>query len=71
MAKDFLKEDSKGIPWRSNGLDSALPLQGAQVQSLVGELRSHELHSVAQKNKEEEEEEDSKDQNPKGKDEQI
>ena len=27
------------LPWSSNGSDSSLPLQGAQVQSLVGELR--------------------------------
>ena len=32
-----------GIPWRSSGWDSTLPLQGARVQSLVSELRSHML----------------------------
>ena len=26
-----------------------LPMQGAQVQSLIGELRSHLLHGAAQK----------------------
>ena len=31
---------SLGLPWRSSGLDSVLPLQGAWVRSLVGELRS-------------------------------
>ena len=30
-----------GIPWWSSGEDSTLPLQGAQVRSLVGELRYH------------------------------
>ena len=35
------------------GLDSALPLQGAQVRSLVGELRSHMPHGKAKKKKEE------------------
>ena len=30
-----------GIPWQSRGSDSELPPQGAQVQSLVKELRSH------------------------------
>ena len=29
------------IPWWSSGWDSVLPLQGPQVRSLVGELRSH------------------------------
>ena len=27
-----------GLPWLSSGEDSALPMQGAQVRSLVGEL---------------------------------
>ena len=30
-----------GLPWWFSGLDSVLPMQGAQVQSLVRELRSH------------------------------
>ena len=29
-----------GLPWRSSGEDSTLPLWRAQVQPLVGELRS-------------------------------
>ena len=29
-----------GLPWWSSGYDSALPLQGAWVRSLVGEIRS-------------------------------
>ena len=40
-----------GLPWRSSGSHSALPLQGARVQSLVGELRSHMLCGVAKKKK--------------------
>ena len=35
-----------------------LLLQGAQVGSLVGELRSHKLHGIAKKKGEEEEEEE-------------
>lgn len=35
-----------GFLW-SSGYDSALPLQSAQVQSLVRELRFHRPHSVA------------------------
>ena len=31
--------------------DSVLPLQGAWVQSLLGELRSHKLHSTSKKKK--------------------
>ena len=33
-----------GFPWWSNGDDSTLPIQGTQVQSLVGKLRSCMLH---------------------------
>ena len=29
------------LPWWSSGSDSELPMQGLQVQPLVGELRSH------------------------------
>ena len=36
----YLKQ-MEGLPWWSSGKDPALPLQGAQVQSLVWELRSH------------------------------
>ena len=46
----FLKEKTVGIPWQSSGWDSELPVQGAQVRSLVGELRSCMPHS-APKNK--------------------
>ena len=37
---------SQGLPRRSSGYDLVLPLQGAQVQSLVRELRSQMLHCV-------------------------
>ena len=33
----------EGVPWQFSGYDSALPLQGAWVRSLVGELRFHSL----------------------------
>ena len=32
------KRSAKGFPWQSSGLDSELPIQGTQVQSLVREL---------------------------------
>ena len=35
------------LPWKSSGKDSALPMQGAWVQSLVRELGSPMLHSAA------------------------
>ena len=35
-----------GLPWPSRGWDSALPLQGARVRSLAGELRSRILHAT-------------------------
>ena len=40
---------SPGLPWRSSGYDSALAMQGAQVRSLVRELKSHILQSEARK----------------------
>ena len=40
-----------GLPWRSSGWHSALPMQGARVRSLVGELGSHMLHGAAKKKK--------------------
>ena len=36
-------------PGKSGGYDSEIPLQGVQARSLAGELRSHMLHSVANK----------------------
>ena len=36
-----------GLPWWPSGKDSTLPRQGAQVRSLVGELRSHMLNGAA------------------------
>ena len=47
------KHDSKayeeGLPWWSSDWDSALPMQGRQVQSLVGELRSYMPLSMAKR----------------------
>ena len=37
---------SQEIPWRSSGWDSLLSLPRAQVQSLVGELKSHKLSGM-------------------------
>ena len=45
-----LSPSSEGLPWRSSGSDSKLPIQRAQIQSLVRELRSHIL-AVQQKKK--------------------
>ena len=39
--------NGEGFPWQSSGQDSMLPLQGAQVQSLVRERRTHMLRSAA------------------------
>ena len=41
----------QGVPWRSSGWDPVLLLPRAQVQSLVGELRSHKPRGTAQKEK--------------------
>ena len=41
--------NGQGLPWWSSGLDSVLTMQGAQVQSLAGELRSHMPRDVAKK----------------------
>ena len=38
-----------GIPWPASGQDSMSPLQGAWVQSLVGELASREAWPKKQK----------------------
>ena len=35
------KSNDKGLPWRSSGQDSTFSLQGARVQFLVKEIRSH------------------------------
>ena len=46
------KSPGVGLPWWSSGYGSVLPLQGAWVQSLVGEIRSPTLaHSRAKVNK--------------------
>ena len=34
------RRQEEGLPWWSSGQDSALPMQGTWVQSLVRELRS-------------------------------
>ena len=44
-------EKGEGAPWRPSGLDSAFPLQDAQVQSLIRELRSPKPHGAAKKKK--------------------
>ena len=46
---NFLKSTVSGIPWPSGGWDSELPLQGARVPSVVGELRSRKLCGAAKK----------------------
>lgn len=40
-----------GLPWWSSCWDSSLPMQGAWVQSLVKELRSHMLRGMIKKKK--------------------
>ena len=35
---EYVKTILRGLPWWSSGQDSALPMQGARVRSLVGEL---------------------------------
>ena len=45
------KRKKLGLPWRSSGWDSALPLQGAWVRPLVRELRSSMPCGVAKKKK--------------------
>ena len=39
----------EGIPWQSSVWDFGLPMQGAQVQPLVGELRSCKLCDAIKK----------------------
>ena len=41
----------QGLPWRSSGWDTMLPLQGAWVQALVRELGSHMPPGAAKKKK--------------------
>ena len=48
------KDSTVGLPWPSSGSDSAPPLQGAQVRSLVRELRSHVPCDVAKNKKKKE-----------------
>lgn len=42
----------EGLPWWPHGKEPTLALQGAQVQSRVGEVRSRMLHSETKKIKE-------------------
>ena len=48
---NIYKKGNVGLPWRSSGWHSTLPMQGARVRSLVGELGSHMLHGAAKKKK--------------------
>ena len=41
-----------GLPWGSSGYKSTLPMQGGQVQVLVGEQGSHILQVLAKSGKE-------------------
>ena len=45
------KSTSVGLPLATQWLGAALPLQGARVQSLIRELRSHMAHSMAKQKK--------------------
>ena len=41
-SRPYIRIEERGLPWLSSDLDSVLPLQGAQVRSLVMEV----LHAV-------------------------
>ena len=43
----YIRIEERGLSWLSSGLDSVLPLQGAQVRSLVMEV----LHAVKRSQK--------------------
>lgn len=47
----FSSRNTQGIPWRSSGWKSALPLPRVSVQSLVRELRAHKPCSMAKTEK--------------------
>ena len=49
--REIKNREWEGLPWRSSGYDSALQLQRARVQSLLGELRSQRLGDTAGKKK--------------------
>ena len=51
-AWETVNSEGVGLPWRASGWDSTLPLQGAQIQSLVRELKSCMLYDAVKKNKE-------------------
>ena len=50
----FKKKKKKGIPWWSRDYDSVLSLLSTWVQSLVGELRSHQMHNTGRREKKKE-----------------
>ena len=43
------KTKKHGFPWQSNGRHSVLPMPGAQVRSLIRELRSDMSQDMARK----------------------
>ena len=45
----LFKKASRELSWQSSSYDSMFPVQGAQVQSLVRELRTHKPHHGAKK----------------------
>ena len=50
--KDNVSKGTEELPWQSNGYNSALAMQGLQVQFLVGELRRvHVLFRIVKKKK--------------------
>ena len=49
ISQRFQLKSQRGISWSSSGWGSSLPLQGAQVRSLVRELRFP--HAAVTKNK--------------------
>ena len=51
MCVSLSKLPVSGLPWASSSSDSALPLQGVQIWSMVGELRSHMPRGMATTNK--------------------
>lgn len=48
---EFGSRTRRGLPWRSSGENSALPVQGTWVPSLYWELRLHKPWSWGKKNK--------------------
>ena len=50
ILQKFLEKLNMGLPWWSSGLDSTLPMQGAQIQFPLRELgsscRNQEVHML-------------------------